>query len=457
MKNGLKKAVVIGLSACLVFGTLSGCSKEETFDASAAAVKVNDDEISAGLVKFASHYSQSLMEDIYKMYMGSEDPMSEDLYGNGSTLGDMIKEDTASSLSRMVLAEQHMEEYGVELTDEEKAAISETASKFLEENDEAVMEQMAATQETVERYLTLRTIYSKMQTAMSADVDTEVSDDEAAQRRVQFVLFRAETEAETEDESELDTEIAETELAETESAETEAETAVLEEESAVKTQSADETELDETEIAGTEAESEEESETETEDPALAAAKEEARALAEQMIELVKSGEDFEEAAAAVDPDVNVSEQTFDDDSTTVADVLVTATSGVADDTLIEEPLEIDSGYYVAKVISQIDREATDEKKEEIVEERRSDRISELFDEWEEASEIENSASVLAAITFDFSLTQETEASVIEDETELAETEIVLENETEIGETEIVPEDETELAEETELLSEAETE
>ena len=111
MHNRLKKAVVFGLSACLMLGSLSGCSKKEAeFDPEATAVTVNGDEISAGLVKFATHYTQALTEDLYKNYMGVSDPMSQDIYGNGSTMGDMIKSQTVTTLENMVLAEQKMEE-----------------------------------------------------------------------------------------------------------------------------------------------------------------------------------------------------------------------------------------------------------------------------------------------------------------------------------------------------------
>ena len=135
MHNRLKKAVVFGLSACLMLGSLSGCSKKEAeFDPEATAVTVNGDEISAGLVKFATHYTQALTEDLYKNYMGVSDPMSQDIYGNGSTMGDMIKSQTVTTLENMVLAEQKMEEYGVELTDDEKSTISEAAKKFLDDN-----------------------------------------------------------------------------------------------------------------------------------------------------------------------------------------------------------------------------------------------------------------------------------------------------------------------------------
>ena len=433
MKNRLKKIAVIGLSACLALGTLSGCSKKETFQADAAAITVNGDEISAGLVKFATHYSQALMESMYKMYMGVEDPMDSDIYGNGSTLGSMIKDDVVSTLERLVLAEQKMSDYNVELTDDEKAAVTEAATRFMDENGEEVLNQMGATQEVVERYLTLRLIQSKMEPQMSADVDTEVSDDEAAQRKIRYTLFRAETEAETESETGTEAESSSEETTEavseagTEgetSVETEAETAAMTEEQTVKTKSSAETETEtaseaaseaaETETgseAATEAsESETETETETEDPAMVAAKAEALAKAEDLIAKVKDGEDFETASAEVDADATCSTLTFGSDSTSVVEGLITATEGLDDGTLVETPIEIDSGYYVAQVISKIDREATDKQKETIVEQRKSDRISELYTEWKDAAEITEDSDILAQITFDFSLTQETEAS-----------------------------------------------
>ena len=525
MHNRLKKAVVFGLSACLMLGSLSGCSKKEAeFNPEAAAVTVNGDEISAGLVKFATHYTQALTEDLYKNYMGVSDPMSQDIYGNGSTMGDMIKSQTVTTLENMVLAEQKMEEYGVELTDDEKSTISETAKKFLDDNGEEVLEKMGATQETVERYLTLRLIQNKMEPAMSADVDTEVSDDEAAQRKVQYAMFRAETEAESESETETGSEaesgseaatevVEETTLVETEGATevstaaenstdaaaaeaatekaTEAETAALTGETDTKTQSAAETETESvseavtdaaaeadgteasteavTEAASTEAETEAvsgsaqetetETETETEDPAMVEAKAKALAKAEELIAKVKAGENFETAANEVDPDAACSTMTFGSDSTSVVEGLITATEGLDDGTLVETPIETDSGYYVAQVVSKLDRDATDQKKEEIVDQRKSDRISELYTQWKDDGEVSENEDVLAQITFDFSLSQETEASteaVTEAVSEAAESETGSEAATEAGESEAGTEATTEAASEaaTEAVTEA---
>ena len=67
--------------------------------------------------------------------------------------------------------------------------ISEAAKAFDEANGLEEKEAVSGTTENVERMLTLVTIQEKMQKAMVADVDTEVSDEEAAQKSMQSVSY----------------------------------------------------------------------------------------------------------------------------------------------------------------------------------------------------------------------------------------------------------------------------
>ena len=62
--------------------------------------------------------------------------------------------------------------------------------------------------------------------------------------------------------------------------------------------------------------------------------------------------------------------------------LLDATDGLADGTLVEEPVETDSGLLRGILETQLDREATDSEKDRIVEQRRQDQISELYTEWQ---------------------------------------------------------------------------
>ncbi|MCD8338229.1 MAG: hypothetical protein LUD18_13375 [Lachnospiraceae bacterium] len=499
MNKGMKKAAVYFLSASLAATSLAGCSKDTSsaFDADATVMTINEEEVSAGVVKFAVHYSQAQMQEIYEYYFG-DNPFSYE-YSTGYTIGDMMIESCVDTFYQLILARQHMEEYEVELTEDEEAAITEAAAAFIEANDEETLEVISATQEIVEEYLTLITIQTKMEVAMVADVDTEVSDEEAAQRRVEYVYVETEDEDETEEETEEAESESEEESAEETEEETaadteeetavdsESETALLTGNTAVKTTSADETEsetetadavdeesdaedaseaeADTEEETDTEEESETETETETEDPETAAAMAAAYEKAEQIIALVQDGMDLEEAAAEIDEDLSVTETTFGADSTSVVEDMITATEDLADDTLVDYPVEGTSGYYVVRVISAFDEEATEEEKESIVEERKEDAIDALYEEWEEDSEITTDDDVLATITIDINLSLYEEEET-EDETEAeseaeSETDTEEESETEIEtESETASEEESEPeteAEETEMETESETE
>lgn len=506
MKTGLKRGLAVGLGVCMAASMLAGCGKKEALDTAAVAATFDGEEISAGLVNFYLRYQQAEFESSYGSWLSSyygTNIWDADLTGTGVAYGETFKDDVMTSLERLLLAEKHMADYSVELTDEEKAAITQAAQDFMAANDEEVLEKMSATQENVERILTLSTIQNKVETGMVADVDTEVSDEEAAQRTVSYVRFTAETESDTEAETEGETDAQTEGASEAETAgetetegETEAETAgeteteaaaeteteaedateaALTEAEGTKTQAADEeteseaaeTEADTEEVteaaeeetqeqdADTEAETEIETETETEDPAMEAAREEARAQAEAFLEQVKGGEDFETAAAAAaeeNENVGTSDFTFGDNDTYPDEAIIEATKGLEDGTLVEEPVQVNDAFYVLYVDDAFDEEATEEEKDNIVTQRKSDAINALYEEWMEDVEFTVNDEVYDEMLFDLSLTLETEA-VTE-----AETEAASESQSE-AETEAASEAETEAAseEETEAVSESQSE
>ena len=481
--KGLKKAAALGLCTGLVVTSLAGCSKKAEFDAEATAITVNDDTIPVGVMNFAIRYNQANYESLY-MSLGLTDPFNQDMYGAGTTLGDDMKSLMTTELTQALLAEQKMEEYDVALTDEQKNSITSAAKTFVEANDEEVLKELGTTQEHVERYLELSMERILMEEQMSADVDTEVSDEEAAQRKIQYTLFTPITDEQLEAQTETETEAAETEAAvetETEAAETETEAAVeteteaaaetetetaaeteaateaesetagLTEKEDVKTQSADETESEAQTDAQTEAESEAQSdaetetETETEDPEAVEAMERARVQAEEMLKKLKDGEEFEKAAE--DMGKTASSTTFGADYSITE--LVEATDGLADGTLVGAPVKTESGYYVVRVVSEFDREATDAKKETIVEQRRQEQISSLYTQWQEEAKVSADEKVIETITFDYHLTQPTEAqteAVSEAQTQ-AESETAAQAETQI---------ESETAAQAEMQTESET-
>ena len=497
MKTGLKRGLVLGMTFCLAASSLAGCGKKKNLDTTAAIATLDGEEIPAGLANFLLRYQQAGFEVYYgsflKAYYG--DVWNSDLTGSGEAYGVEFKEEAMEELEKLLLAEKHMADYGVELTDEEKAAITDAAKEFIEENSEETLEVMSATQETVERFLTLYAIQAKVEVGMSADVDTEVSDEEAAQRTVSFVSFSQKTQEEEEASTEADTEEKDTEtvtedITEELTEELTSEAAVTEEDTA-KTGAADTEAVTETDTeeetavesaseanteAVTEAATEEvETETETEDEATIAAKEEAKGRAEAFLETVKdveTADEFQEAATEVtenDADSTYSSYSFGADDSYPDGSIINATEGLEDNTLVNEVVEAGGSYYVLYVVDAFDEDATEAKKEKIVKQRKEEAVNALYDEWKESVEFNIDEALYAQLLFDIEFAAETEeeTEVVSEEVTESVSETAAENITENiseeiteGTSEVVAEEVTEAAQtETEAVTEetAETE
>jgi len=429
MHTNLKKALAGALAIGLALTSLVGCSKKkEGFDAAKAMLTLKDgSSVDAGTANMFFRYEQAEFENGFgsfiKSYYG--DIWNSDLTGSGQPYGNSFKEQILVELQHMLLDEKHAADYGVKLSDDEKKAISDAAAAFLADNDAEVLEKMSATTETVERMLSLYTIKQKVEDSISSEVDTEVSDEEAAQRTVAYVQFMAQTEAEEEELSEGLSEGEDMSESVAESVDEGVE-AALETETEVKTQSASETEVEEaaTEEVGENAPAEAlsealtEAETESEDPAMAAARAIALEKAQSFLDAnagVADHDAFHAAADAVSADdtsINVSEFTFGDDDTYPDAAIIEATKGLEDNTLVDTVVRAGDSYYVLFVEDAFDEAATQEKKEEIVNQRKTEAINAVYDEWEASEEdtFELDAAAWTSMIFDMALNYETEAS-----------------------------------------------
>ncbi|MCI7106575.1 MAG: peptidyl-prolyl cis-trans isomerase [Agathobacter sp.] len=181
-----KKLTAILLAGALCASALTGCG----INKNATAATMNDQEVSLGIVNFYCRFQQASYEDMYKNAMGTDkDIWSMDLYGNGTTMADSLKDSTMEDLHAMYTLQAHMSDYKVALTDEEKSAIKDAAAKFIESNSKNVLDEMSADQETIEEFLTLYTIKDKMREAIEAEADTNVSAEEANMRGYSMITI----------------------------------------------------------------------------------------------------------------------------------------------------------------------------------------------------------------------------------------------------------------------------
>ena len=184
MKVFHKALVVAGLCASMALGVV-GCSSEP-LDGSQTVATVGEKTMTLGEANFLLRYQQVQTEYYYESMLG-EGIYDMDLYGDGSTYGDNLKADVLAQLQEYYILEEKAADYGIELTEDEKTAITESATAFLAENEAYVLEQMTADQATVERVLTLMTIGTKTVGAIAMEADVTVSEAEAAQRGFRYV------------------------------------------------------------------------------------------------------------------------------------------------------------------------------------------------------------------------------------------------------------------------------
>ena len=331
-----KGAAIAAAAGALAAMTVTGCSG--SLDPDAVVMTVGGEEVTLGVANFYARMTQAQYETYYLGMMSSNGMTmtAEDMWNqeyDGETTEESTKESLLESLQNMYVISQHAEEYDVSLTEDEEKAISAAADQFGKDNTDEAKDKVSGYKKDIEKYLELVTIQTKMDSAMKEGVDEEVSDEEAAQKAMDYVFFSYTT---TDDSG------ATVALSD-------------DEKTALKT------------------------------------------TAENLTERVKNGEEM--ADVAEESSTAVQEATFDAETSTYDADLIAAADALAEVGDVTDVIETDNGLYVAQLTSLLDRDATDAKKQEIVEERKQEQYDSLLEDWKDAADIEVDEKVWDKIDF----------------------------------------------------------
>lgn len=327
-----KRVIAAGVCAGLSMLLMTGCASINKNDVVAT---FGDSKVTVGEAGFWLRFNQAASESSLGALFGDSNMWEQDLLGTGQPYGDTLKSQVLSDLEEMVIMEAHADEYGVELTAEEEEAVSAAVKAFMDANSKETLKAMYADEESVGRVLRLSAIRHKMEHAIEAGADTNVTDEEAAQKTIEYVSFST---AGTTDEDGNTVELTD------------------EEKEAVKQQ------------------------------------------AQDVIDAMNDGKTMEEAVKEVDENKTVNTMSYGADDTVMAEALKTAAEALSDGEVVSEPAAYDNGWYVVRMVTTFDEEATEEHKDEIVEERKSDLLSETLEGWEpDVHEIDE--DLWAKITF----------------------------------------------------------
>lgn len=320
--NGLKKKMSAAVAGILAVSMLSGCVSTQNDDAIVATV--GEDKIAFGLANFYARMQQAQYETYYAGMMGQDpDTMWEQEVEDGISYQEDMKDSIMESLQNMYLLRQHAQEYEITLSEDEEKKINKAADKFVEENALEDKEVVSGYKEYVKEYLELVTIQKKMDGPMKKGIDENVSDEEAAQKKIEYVEFSYTKTDESGNVSDM---------------------------------------------------------TEEEKTAL-------KETAQNFLDTVSKDAGRDMNAAAAEAGTEVESATFDAETVTMEADLIHAADALENEGDLTDVIEAESGLYVAKLVSKLDREATDQKKEQIIEERKQEQYDSLIEQWRKDTDI----------------------------------------------------------------------
>lgn len=336
MKKMNGKIACVILASAVAAGSLSGCGK---LDGTQTVATVDGEKVTLGMANYIVRDQQAMTESYYQMMsqsygmemssMGIWDEKAED----GRTYGETAKDDVMDTIRTLYAMKNHAEDYDVTISEEEQAKIQEAAKTFMEDNDAETLAKLAVSETDMVTYLELLTYREKLHDPMVADVDKEVSDEEAGQSTVSVV--KVSTAGTEKDEDGNTIELTEEE------------------------------------------------------------KEAKKEQAQQVLDKVKASENVAEAdMSALAQEVEESLYAYTPSFTTAGseeDTLdqkvIDAVASLKDGELVQEVVEGTDGYYVVRLDKKNDEEATENKKESIISEREQEAYDKLVEEWTEEAEI----------------------------------------------------------------------
>lgn len=337
MNQWAKRTAVVLMAGSVVATGLTGCGSKAV-DNNEVVATVNGEDISYGVANFSARMDQASVEYYYESMMGTSvgAEMWASEVGEGLTYEDSVKESIMESIQSLYLIRQHAEEYGVELTEEEQEAIEKAVAVFEEDNALEDKELISGDEVYVKEFLELMTFQKKMEEPMQDGYDANVSDEEAAQKKMSYVYFSFNTTDEDGNSVEM-------------------------------------TDDEKTEL---------------------------KTKAEDFVAALKNDPAMTMDALSAEYEVEVSTATFDSESTAPNADLIAAVDAFATEGEVTDVIETESGYYVGQLTSLFDEEATATEKASIIEERKNTQYTELLESWKEEAEVTVNEEVWEKVDFE---------------------------------------------------------
>ncbi len=214
------RKVLAAAAAVVTAMSMTACSTQtadKTFDPDAAAATYGSKTITMREANFMLRYQEWIEEQSsaymnqYYQYYGYENMWAAPTGIGNKTIGDYFKEVVMSQLLQTYVINDHAAEVGVELTDLQKTAISDTVARLHDETayNKAFWNYTDATDEQITEWLTANAIAVLVNNKITDEAEVTVTDEEVKSFTINYITVAKdatnETEApETEEETDAD-------------------------------------------------------------------------------------------------------------------------------------------------------------------------------------------------------------------------------------------------------------
>lgn len=187
-----KQMCSLGIMFVMLIGILTGCKGVENKNDTLVNINKGEESISYGYGNFYAKYTQAIYDGSYASYYG-EGYWSQDMYGNGNTLEDDVKDGVMEQLKTQYLFEKHAKDYKVSLTEADNEKIKEVTKDFFKKNNKVALKNLGASKAYVEEMLKKQTFEAKMREAIGEEAKVDISEEDAKQRTFTYSLIGYDT------------------------------------------------------------------------------------------------------------------------------------------------------------------------------------------------------------------------------------------------------------------------
>ena len=331
--NKFKKASLCGvLAMAMMVSVFAGCGK---VDGTKTALAVGDEKVSLGTAGFFLRYQQASTTYMLKQYGLSSGTFWSNQYSaatssqDAMTYGDNLKNSVKDTIVQDVLLRAHASDYSVTIPDELATQIEDAAKTTYEKNQKK-LDKMGVSQDNIKEVLELQTYQQLMFEPMTADTDTNVTDDEAKQSSITYARIAL-----------------------------------------TKTDSSTGTTTDAT------------------DDEKATYKKE---LEELLTQVKDSGDvanaDMKTMASNLDStNIACTTYSYGADDTVMPDSVIDAANSLSDGENYDGVIDTGDYYYLVRMDKTFDKDATESKKQDIVSQRKQTNYNKKLQEWKDAVQV----------------------------------------------------------------------